>query len=335
MTAITSPRHERLLHAILELSALSRGDLGDVSLAERILRAAERVFPGSRPRLAILQGSRLVGFSPEEGPAPRTPLRLGSLELSPLVLEWLRRIAGPDPTAAWPPELAGALASPLDLDPSLTVLAPLRGAESPLGLLAIQPTDESGADRDLLGVFATHAGTVLENARLYRRLEEEAETDGLTGAYNYRYFMRALAREMDRVRRTGSSLAVIMVDVDNLKEYNDRFGHLGGSAALKELAELMGRNTRSVDAVAKYGGDEFCVLLPESSWPGAEALAERLRSKVEEHLFEGDGQRRLTVSMGLAVFPEEGTDPRDLLQSADRRLYQAKLAGRNRIGSRT
>lgn len=327
----TSPRQERLLRAVLELSTLSRGELGDVSLAERILRAAADVFTGSDPRVALVQGQRLVGFSPDRGPSVRTPLRLGSLDLSPLVLEWMRRAGRPDRSAAWPDGIVGAL----DLDPALAVIAPLRGADSPLGLLAVHGNYDNATDRDLLGIFATHAGTVLENARLYRRLEEEAETDGLTSAYNYRYFMRALTREMDRVRRSGSTLAVIMVDVDNLKEYNDRFGHLGGSAALKELADLMRKNTRSVDVVAKYGGDEFCLLLPDSNWEGAGALAERLRARVSEHVFEGDTPRRLTVSMGLAVFPEEGEDPRDLLHRADQRLYEAKLSGRNRIGTRS
>ena len=331
MPTTTSPRQERLLHAILELSALSRGELGDVSLAERILRAAHEVFAGSRPRVALVHGQRLVGFSPDPGPAVRTPLRLGSLDLSPLVLEWMRRVGRPDRSAPWPDGIVQAL----DLDPSQAVIAPLRGADSPLGLVAVHGNFDNAADRDLLGIFATHAGTVVENARLYRRLEEEAETDGLTAAYNYRYFMRALAREMDRGRRSGSSLAVIMVDVDNLKEYNDRFGHLGGSAALKELAELMRRNTRSVDVVAKYGGDEFCLLLPDAGWEGAESLAERLRTKISDHVFEADAPRRLTVSMGLAVFPEEGTDPRDLLHQADQRLYAAKLSGRNRIGTRS
>jgi diguanylate cyclase (GGDEF)-like protein len=302
-----------------------------VSLAERILRATHEIFTGSRPRVALVHGQRLVGFSPDPGPTVRTPLRLGSLDLSPLVLEWMRRVGRPDRSAPWPDGIVQAL----DLDPSQAVIAPLRGADSPLGLVAVHGSFDNAADRDLLGIFATHAGTVVENARLYRRLEEEAETDGLTAAYNYRYFMRALAREMDRGRRSGSSLAVIMVDVDNLKEYNDRFGHLGGSAALKELAELMHRNTRSVDVVAKYGGDEFCLLLPDAGWEGAETLAERLRAKISEHVFEGDAPRRLTVSMGLAVFPEEGTDPRDLLHQADQRLYAAKLSGRNRIGTRS
>jgi diguanylate cyclase (GGDEF)-like protein len=331
MIAATGSRQERLLHAILDLSAFARGGLGDVSLAERILRASADVFTDSRPRVALVQGQRLVGFSPDPGPAVRTPMRLGCLDLSPLVVEWMRRSVQADRSVIWPEGIVQAL----DLDPSHAVLAPLRGTDAPLGLLAVHGPFDNASDRDLLGVLATHAGTVVENARLYQRLEEEADTDGLTGAYNYRHFMRTLAREMDRVNRAGTSLAVIMVDVDNLKEYNDRFGHLGGSSALRELAELLRANTRSVDLVAKYGGDEFSLLLPDSSWEGARTLAERLRQKISEHLFEGDVQRRLTVSMGLAVFPEEGTDPRDLLRCADARLYEAKRSGRNRIGTRS
>ena len=323
-------RQERLLQAVLDLSALSRGGLGDLSLADRILRATEAVFPGADPRVALVHGGRLTAFAPSESFSARVPMRLGELDLSPLVVEWLRadrqertRGGGPD-----------GIVQALGIDTSTALLSPLRGAQSPLGLLCAHVPEASDDARATLDLLAAHAGTVVENARLYRRLEEEAETDGLTRAYNYRYFMRALAREMDRAHRAGSRVAVIMVDVDNLKEYNDRFGHLGGSAALKEMADLMRARTRSVDVVAKYGGDEFCLLLPDSDWEGAERLAERLRETISAHEFEGDARRRLTVSMGLAVHPGEGSDPRDLLRLADARLYDAKRAGRNRIGTR-
>jgi diguanylate cyclase (GGDEF)-like protein len=186
--------------------------------------------------------------------------------------------------------------------------------------------------REELAALAHHAGQAFENYRLVQELHRDSQTDGLTNAYNYRYFMSCLQREMQRVSRNEGSLAVLMVDVDNLKEYNDRFGHLGGSAALKELADLLRRNTRAIDIVAKYGGDEFCVLLPSCDSDGAARCAQRVLARVEEHQFENEARRRLTISTGIAVHPMDAArDARELLRRADERLFEAKRAGRNRI----
>jgi diguanylate cyclase (GGDEF)-like protein len=122
-----------------------------------------------------------------------------------------------------------------------------------------------------------------------------------------------------------------MIDVDNLKTYNDVNGHLRGSYLLKELAGLCVEQVRSFDVLAKYGGDEFTIILPQTNRQGAAVVAERVRAAVAEHAFALAPVGRITVSLGVATFPEDGQDSLGLLQAADRALYVAKRRGRNRV----
>jgi diguanylate cyclase (GGDEF)-like protein len=125
-----------------------------------------------------------------------------------------------------------------------------------------------------------------------------------------------------------------MLDVDHLKEYNDVHGHLQGSEVLRRVAHLVTGELRSVDVLAKYGGDEFVVILPRADRMGAGIFAERIRAAVEAHEFPGERTgMKITTSMGIAQFPEDGESSRDLLESADAALYDAKRSGRNRVTS--
>jgi diguanylate cyclase (GGDEF)-like protein len=124
---------------------------------------------------------------------------------------------------------------------------------------------------------------------------------------------------------------VVMIDVDNLKTYNDINGHLRGSFLLKELAGLFVEQVRSFDVLAKYGGDEFTIILPQTPRDGAVILAERVRATVAQHAFALAPPGRITVSLGVATFPEDGEDPMALLKAADCALYSAKRHGRNRV----
>ena len=161
-----------------------------------------------------------------------------------------------------------------------------------------------------------------------RELERLSITDDLTELYNRRYVMEALGNEVRRSRRLEHPFALLMLDVDHFKEYNDAYGHLAGDAALARVAAILKESTRDVDCAARYGGEEFVVLLPETEAQGATETAQRIQARLARDDVVGG---KLTLSVGVAQFPEDGESPDELLGGADAALYQAKREGRNRV----
>ncbi len=159
-------------------------------------------------------------------------------------------------------------------------------------------------------------------------LERLSVTDALTGLYNRRHLTGTLANEVQRSRRLRRTFAVLLVDVDHFKQYNDAHGHLAGDAALVKIAEVLRKTTRGVDSVARYGGEEFLVMLLETTLATAATVAERIRARVAGEAFEGG---RLSVSIGAAEYPSHGDTPEELIASADAAMYEAKGAGRDRV----
>jgi len=188
----------------------------------------------------------------------------------------------------------------------------------------------SDQDVRLATLLAAWAALALENLRLADRVEKLAITDDLTQVYNYRFLKTALKREIRRASRFGQEMSLVMLDVDNLKAYNDRHGHLRGSHLLKRIAQLLSQNLRSFDLIAKYGGDEFTLILPQTSREGALVVAERTRTAVEETEFPLAPRGAITISLGVATFPSDATDGMGLIRVADLALYRAKQSGRNR-----
>ena len=177
--------------------------------------------------------------------------------------------------------------------------------------------------------------TLLANSfeAMRSRLAEQIGTDPLTGCLNRRALESRLRAEWRQAKRRSSTVSVLAIDLDHFKEINDTRGHPIGDVVLQELAGIMKATARDTDAVARLGGDEFVIVLPDTGWEGALTFAERLRRKVDEFTFGADtGGIRLTISVGVAL--ARGTDPNSpemLLHEADRSLYKAKSAGRNRI----
>ncbi|MHB8757904.1 MAG: GAF domain-containing protein [Bacillota bacterium] len=214
---------------------------------------------------------------------------------------------------------------------------PLRLGEDIIGVINVdtkQIRDFTTDEIKILYILANRAAMALENARLYETTQALAITDGLTGLYNSRYLHERLREEVERAVRFGHPVSYVMMDLDNLKVYNDSFGHPAGDQVIRRIAELVKQNVRSVDAAAKYGGDEFALVLPETDKVGAVAVAERIRASIEGQLFPGDRRRplvKMTISQGVASFPEDTTAPEKLVELADQALYRAKEGGRNRV----
>jgi diguanylate cyclase (GGDEF)-like protein len=164
------------------------------------------------------------------------------------------------------------------------------------------------------------------------KLRQLAITDGLTGVFNYRYFMELGRREFERVKRYGRRLSLIIADIDHFKKTNDTYGHAVGDGALRVVAQICQRTVRNVDILARIGGEEFAVLLPETALEKAWLVAERLRLSVSRAVMRTKaGELRLTASLGVGAVEQETKDFEDLLRSVDSALYAAKRNGRDRV----
>ena len=184
---------------------------------------------------------------------------------------------------------------------------------------------------ELAGV-ARQASTAVEATFLHEESKRLSLTDGLTGLWNRRQFELRVAQELERATRFGERFALVLVDLDNFKSVNDTHGHLVGDAVLVATAERLVDDTREVDTVARFGGEEFVLLLPQTELAGALKVAEKVRSEVAGRPVETDaGPLDISLSAGVACHPEDGTTLSELLGAADGALYQAKAAGKNRV----
>jgi diguanylate cyclase (GGDEF)-like protein len=214
---------------------------------------------------------------------------------------------------------------------------PIRSGKKVYGILHmasryIYAFDEE--DATLANAIGEQIGMAVESARLFEEINRLAITDDLTGLYNIRYLKRVLGEEVKRSIRYGRPLSFIMLDIDFFKFYNDQHGHPRGDEVLRILSGLLQQNTRDVDTVFRYGGEEFSVIIPEVAKQEAFAMAERIRRVIQEYLFpyeEDQPSGNLTVSMGVANLPGDAMDGDDLIDKADRALYRAKHTGRNRV----
>jgi diguanylate cyclase (GGDEF)-like protein len=170
--------------------------------------------------------------------------------------------------------------------------------------------------------------------KLLRIKEQEAVTDPLTNVYNYRFFQSQIERELGRSERHGKSFSIAMIDIDNFKQYNDTHGHINGDIALQIVAKELLKNIRKSDILARYGGDEFIIILPELGKDQAKSLAEKLCIVIENTPLpkkKNAPQIKLTISLGLASYPIDSKKEDLLLKKADQALYQAKSMGRNTV----
>jgi len=201
-------------------------------------------------------------------------------------------------------------------------------------------------DLDILAILVNMAVITYKNIKHFKSIEELSYTDSITGLYNYRYFYKRLTEEVFRAKRFGRKLAFIIFDIDDFKIYNDTYGHQAGDQLLKQLGELLSHTVRSIDVVSRYGGEEFCVIMPESDQEECLKFTERLRKNImnfpfksefgshlsqltsgDEHLKQ---EHNITVSLGGAIYPYDARSVDRLIYCADMALLKAKGTGKNR-----
>ncbi len=215
------------------------------------------------------------------------------------------------------------------------IAVPLKSSGTVIGVLDLYGSPIPGGfdDNDLATIrtFASQATVAVDNVLLHQEAQRLSITDGLTGLWNYRYFTMTVSKEIERAARFGRPLALLMLDLDHFKGVNDTFGHQRGDAVLIELAGRIRAEVRDVDTVARYGGEEIVVVLPETDAEGAAQLSERICDAVRRKPFGEPGVPpvRITISAGGAVFPHHGLAASVLLARADEALYVAKRAGRD------
>jgi diguanylate cyclase (GGDEF)-like protein len=218
---------------------------------------------------------------------------------------------------------------------------PLQSDERLVGCLTVSDP-KSGLSPSLetiraLEIFGNQAVTAIEIARSYTDAREQSVRDGLTGAYNHRHFQESLQKEIGRAERLARPLTVLMLDIDDFKSVNDRFGHPVGDAILQRIVgEIRSEIRGDMDMLARYGGEEFAVILPETPPEEGAEVAERIRRRIDERLFrppESEEILRVTASIGLATFPSDAADKKKLIEKADAALYHAKRGGKNAVAA--
>ena len=210
---------------------------------------------------------------------------------------------------------------------------PLLSFGQTVGVLCLESAQVNAFDPgDIppLESVADICANAIQNAHYFERVKHMAYVDGLTGAYNRRYFETRVQEEIERAKRYTGAMSLIMVDLDHFKRLNDEFGHLMGDDVLRQISTTFSQNLRKVDVACRYGGEEFAIIVPETTGEDAYYVAEKLRKVVHNTVFPGL-PRPVTITAGVASYPANGSNRDELIKAADAALYAAKQAGRNTV----
>jgi diguanylate cyclase (GGDEF)-like protein len=214
-----------------------------------------------------------------------------------------------------------------------TAVVPLILHERAIGALQVTVADPARVWNEneimLLRTVADQVAVAVNHAELFAKIQQQALTDALTGCYNRRSFEIQLDKDVQMARRLNQPLSLLMLDLDRFKQLNDSVGHDAGDDALRRLTACFRQELRGVDSAARFGGDEFALILPQASVEGALIVAERLRARIEQ--IEIPGYGNITASIGIATFPSQASARAELVSAADAALYSAKRTGRNRV----
>jgi diguanylate cyclase (GGDEF)-like protein len=216
----------------------------------------------------------------------------------------------------------------------------LKVHNSTIGVIGMDSAKKFGLgvdDMDFMAVLSHQIAAGIDRARLFEKIQQLSQLDGLTGLYNHRMFQSRLRQEMSRRNRTQKPLSLIMLDIDHFKQFNDNYGHQAGDAVLKELSLIITSQSRcaSIDVCCRYGGEEFAVIMPELELHNAVKVAERIRKVVENNEFsisENNTAAKVTISLGVSgITGADDLSPEELVKKADDALYLSKKNGRNRV----
>ncbi len=312
----------------------------DITEVLRIVlqRVSELLYPTSWSLLFLDQNTQVLHYEiliNEPSVDRSQPIRLGQ-GIAGWVAQTGKPMIWPDPTPKQKYSLPKDLAPPEGTKSILSV--PLRSKGNVLGVIDIRRKGDEVAqfsEEDLatLSAISDYAAIAIENARNFQRVEELTITDDLTTLYNVRYMHSLLDTEIRRASRYKKEFSMIFFDLDHFKQVNDTYGHIHGSQLLRETAEVLQEQIRKVDFAARYGGDEFVVLLPETSKKEATAIAKRIRAAIEDNIFLQDKGMKVqfTASFGVATFPEDAKTKDDLIRMSDERMYKVKNSTRNSV----
>ena len=290
---------------------------------------APKIFPDARGSVALLNASRNL----TEVIGSWTECRLPRAEFDPTEC-WALRTGHPHLV------LAGDLTAPCAHAAGVKetyLCVPILAQGETLGILHLQATDETPqlgvSELSFKTTFAGQVGLSIANIRLREALRTQSVRDALTGLYNRRYLEEVLEREVRRAARAAQPFGLLMIDLDHFKSFNDRYGHEAGDTVLRETGSYLCSGIRAEDLVCRFGGEEFVVILPTANLEASCARADRLREKMRELsvMHQGKSLGMLTISVGVATFPEHGGSPKELMASADAALYEAKRGGRDQV----
>ena len=320
-------------------------DAAELEIARRALQVCRRIdLPGAADAFArgaaaqsglgiallyLYDGESDIDRLAASTLAPDDPWRreIAALDLSPLRTG--------ERAAPGPPFIAPAPAGLAGLRVTSVVAATLFEEGRPAGVLLLGDAEEtpSGVDLEILGRLVAAMLPGLLNARVVETYRELVIKDDQSECFNRRFFDRCLSEELYRAQRYGTTLSMVFLDLDNLKQVNEGYGHGAGSRTVREVARRLVIGIRGSDRAFRYGGDEFCIILPATPCEGARELCERLRLSIADKPFVVDSTTRVSVtaSFGIAAYPEHARTSMGLIKCADDAMRQAKRAGKNAV----
>jgi diguanylate cyclase (GGDEF)-like protein len=316
------------LKILNEESSKLLSSLNENVIVQNLIDGAHRIVPTETifftvkgRKVEILNGKDL---SPRDGKTFNTKgtvLDIAAKNKSPIYISDVRNYRSP----VLPFKMDGV---------SSVFLLPMFYESNLLGILALLLEMKSALSSyqiELLEVLGNQASVSIANARFHAEIERLAVTDGLTGLFNHRHFQERLADEFNRLGRFSAPVSLLLIDIDHFKKINDTYGHPIGDLVLKRVANIIRKTVRNIDIPARYGGEEFAVVLVGTDEKGAVNMGERLRKTVMDTKFESDGNTfNVTISIGISTYEGEAMKKEELVEKADKALYQAKGNGRNR-----